>query len=311
MTSLLCIGEGMLELRKAAEQHIPYGYAGDTLNAAIYAKRFNAELSVGFLTGIGLDPYSQGFIDYCQKEGIQTDLFLPSKTANLGIYSIDLDDAGERSFYYWRKGSAATQLVSLMAAHLQSNPLTSPNTVFFSGLTMGILAEQDKGGLFDLLQQFKQQGSKIAFDPNYRHKMWTDKQHAIHWLEKAYAISDVILPGLDEHQELFGHNSAEDIVSYMQPFGFDELIIKCGDEGVKTFDSNNNQQHIPFNPAPIQVDSTAAGDSFAGTYLASRLQGDPILQSIQNADNVARFVVQHPGAIVVQNVFEQFRAKLI
>ena len=56
--------------------------------------------------------------------------------------------------------------------------------------------------------------------------------------------------------------------------------------------------HVPFNPTPTQVDSTAAGDSFAGTYLISRVNGNSVLQAIENADKVAREVVQHPGAIM-------------
>ncbi|MGJ8682366.1 sugar kinase, partial [Paraglaciecola sp.] len=262
MSALLCIGEGMLELRKAGEHHIPYGYAGDTLNAAIYAKRVHPEVQVGYLTGIGSDPYSQGFVDYCQHESIEVDLLLSSETANLGIYSIATDEAGERSFYYWRKGSAATQFVELFKEFQKHNRIDTPEMVFFSGLTLGILSDESKSGFLDMLREYKELGSQIAFDPNYRPKMWQDKQHAIEWLDKAYAISDIILPGLDEHTELYGHTTPNQVLDYIAQFGFEELVIKCGDDGVVTFDVEHKKAHIPFNPAPKQVDSTAAGDSF-------------------------------------------------
>jgi 2-dehydro-3-deoxygluconokinase len=305
MTTLLCIGEGMLELRNAGTQQLSFGFAGDTLNAAIYAKRFASALEVSYLTAVGKDPYSQQFSDFCHLESLNTDLLLSSNSANLGIYAIDTDDKGERYFYYWRKDSAATQVMELLERYRQTQTIAHYDLVFFSGLSMAILSDENKHKLLALLKYFKQQGSCIAFDPNYRPRMWQDKSHAIKWLQAAYAISDVILPGLDEHQELFGHNSAQDVADFVQTFGFDELIVKCGQDGVRSF-SPSQQFHLPFNPAPQQVDSTAAGDSFAGTYLASRLLGDTIPDAVKHADNIARFVVQHPGAIVATQVFNQF-----
>ncbi|KXI28832.1 hypothetical protein AX660_11565 [Paraglaciecola hydrolytica] len=304
----------MLELRQGADGkssagRLNSGFAGDTLNAAIYAKRVNPELEVSFLSGIGKDPYSQGFVEFCQQEFLNTELLLRSKTANLGIYAIDVDDKGERSFYYWRKDSAATQVIQLVNEYWINHELHAPTMVFFSGLSLGILSDDDKQSLLNLIQYFKTQGSQVAFDPNYRARMWSSKAHTVTWLTKAYVLSDVILPGLDEHQALFGHNSAQDVADYMQSLGNKELIVKCGLDGVLAFEPYGQVHHQAFNPAPVQVDSTAAGDSFAGTYLATRLANHSVAQAIKQADSVARFVVQHPGAIVETSIFNAFLAK--
>lgn len=306
MALLLCIGEGMLELRGAGGDKMPYGYAGDTLNAAIYAQRFNDDIQVEYLTGVGNDPYSQGFVDYCQQEELETQLILTSQTANLGIYAIDTDDNGERSFYYWRKDSAATQMVYLYEQYQKSNRVDTPEFVYFSGLSLGILDDENKAGLLNIVSEFKEAGSTVAFDPNYRPKLWRDKEHAIEWINRAYELSDIIFPGLDDHKFLFGHHDASDIVDYIKPFGFDELVLKCQSDGVITYDVEGRVYQIPFNPAPIQIDTTAAGDSFAGTYLASRMSGNDIHSAMVNADSVARLVVQHSGAIVDKYVFSQF-----
>ncbi|MEG3768263.1 sugar kinase [Alteromonas sp. 14N.309.X.WAT.G.H12] len=306
MTSLLCIGEGMLELRPQQARQFKCGYAGDTLNAAIYAKRINPDLTVSFLTGIGQDPYSADFITFCQQESLNTKLLLTSKTANLGIYAIATDDAGERSFYYWRKGSAATQLMNLIDEYGGKEAIDVPSMVFFSGLALGFLSDGDKPRLLQLIEYFKDKGSQIAFDPNYRPMLWKSPAHTIEWLNFAYEVSDLILPGLDEHQVLFGHQTAEEVAEYMSRFEFDELIIKCGDEGVKGYDKTGLVHHQPFNPAPTQIDSTAAGDSFAGTYLAKRLCHCSMAEGMKQADSVARFVVQHSGAIVDGGIFQRF-----
>ena len=53
-----------------------------------------------------------------------------------------------------------------------------------------------------------------------------------------------------------------------------------------------------FPPAARVVDTTAAGDSFNGGYLAARLQGADAQQSLLAGHNLAALVVQHRGAIV-------------
>ena len=85
-----------------------------------------------------------------------------------------------------------------------------------------------------------------------------------------------------------------------------EVIIKCDSDGVYAFDEDKKEYHLPFSPASTQVDSTAAGDSFAGTYLAARLNGSRIDEAISHAAEVAKFVIQHHGAIVEQSVFSNF-----
>jgi 2-dehydro-3-deoxygluconokinase len=46
------------------------------------------------------------------------------------------------------------------------------------------------------------------------------------------------------------------------------------------------------------VDTTAAGDSFAAAYLAARLAGVDSTAAARAGHQLARTVVQHPGAII-------------
>jgi 2-dehydro-3-deoxygluconokinase len=49
------------------------------------------------------------------------------------------------------------------------------------------------------------------------------------------------------------------------------------------------------------VETTAAGDSFAGAYLAMRLMGMPPATAARAANRLAAVVIQHPGAIIPAN----------
>lgn len=304
MKKILVIGECMMELKESSATTMAKSFAGDVYNTAVYAKRWFPNLEVNFLTAIGNDPISQQFELICAHEGISTQALLYSDTRHLGIYAISTDEHGERSFTYWRNQSAATTMMSMLS---QSDFDTSDlDVVYFSGISLSILSLEAKGLLIDYIQRLKSQGAKVAFDPNYRPHMWESKAQAVEWVEKAYAISDIVLPGIDDHNDLFGHQSAVIINQYFAKFDVSEIIIKCGTDGVYGFDAEKNSYHLPFSPATTQIDSTAAGDSYAGTYLAARLKGEAVDEAMGHAADVAKFVIQHHGAIVDKLTFTEF-----
>ena len=298
---MLIIGECMLELRTDSNNCLVKSFAGDTYNTAVYAKRYFPEADINYLTAVGKDSFSEEMLRVLQEEGVNPQYVQTSENKQIGIYSISTDGHGERSFSYWREGSAATQLMQILDVEkLTKNTF---DMVYFSGISLAIYSDSDKQKLIDLIQLLKDKGAKVAFDPNYRPKMWKSNNHAIEWLEKAYACSDIVLPGLEDHEDLLGQNTLDAVHSYINHFEVAEQVIKCGSEGVYTYDDKNQQHHLPFTPAKKQIDSTSAGDSFAGTYLAARLKGENIQSSMESAAAVASIVVQHHGAIIDKKHF--------
>ncbi|WP_111979282.1 sugar kinase [Algibacillus agarilyticus] len=311
MASLFVIGECMLELKPTSNSNLLKNYAGDTYNSAIYAKRISPEIDVSYFSGVGEDNFSQEMIEQCKLEAIDTQFVFASKTAQIGIYAISIDETGERSFSYWRKGSAATQMMTLLDESVTNyDELPKLDIAYFSGISLAILSDEERHKLIKLLTHLKANGTRIAYDPNYRPRMWKDKAEAIYWLEESYKISDLVFPGLEDHEDMLGHTTPEEITEYLQQFSTSEQVIKCGSQGVYGYQNHQQVFHLPFTPAPVQVDSTAAGDSFAGGYLAGRLSNKSIADSIVQAATVASFVVQHPGAIVEKTKFSDFLTKI-
>jgi len=52
------------------------------------------------------------------------------------------------------------------------------------------------------------------------------------------------------------------------------------------------------------VDTTAAGDSFAGAYLAARLTGARAADAASAGARLAARVIQHPGAIIAPELIQ-------
>ncbi|BED89350.1 ketodeoxygluconokinase [Pseudoalteromonas sp. MM1] len=307
MSTLLAIGECMVELVPKRVSECQQSFAGDTYNALVYAKRFAEQLNCELFSAVGEDILSINMLKKWQQEGISSKQVIKTPDHNVGIYAISTDQHGERSFDYWRNQSAAKHMMELYAKQPFDFGLGKNDWVFFSGISLAILEDDSKQQLVDLLTKLKAQGCIIAFDPNYRARMWQSKAHAIEWLERAYQISDVVLPGLDDHYTLFGHTNANDIVDYCQQFAIDEVVIKAGSKGMQVFCQNTLSAQCAFNPAPQQVDSTAAGDSFAGTYLAARMTHHEPQIALHMADKVASQVVQHQGAILPFDVYQALK----
>ncbi|MDO6719437.1 sugar kinase [Psychrosphaera sp. 1_MG-2023] len=308
--TLMAIGECMMELVEQSDDLLQRSYAGDTYNALVYAKRSFPEHDAQFFSAVGQDNVSSAMVSRWVNEGINIETVQRSADHTIGIYSIAVDAEGERSFSYWRKDSAATKMMRLRSETALYELCKDADLIFFSGISLGILNEIDKAKLLSLLSKLKSEGKVIAFDPNYRPSMFKHVDDAVKWFTKAYQVATIALPGLDEHELLFRHRNKEEVVNFCFANGVNEVIVKAGKLGTYGY-YEGEEVCVPFSPAPKQIDTTAAGDSFAGVYLASRLSGVNVKDAIHNAADVAKIVVQHKGAILSAALLKDCISKLV
>jgi len=305
--TLLVIGECMMELWEEGNTY-HRAFAGDTYNSAVYAKRFQPDIDVQIMTTIGDDSISKAMVAQWEKDHVGYSLVTTSLKAHPGIYAITTDDDGERSFTYWREGSAATELMTFLTSEAKIK-ITRFDVIFFSGISLAILSDKDKSALLSLIEQAKALGSTIAFDPNYRAVLWDSPEQAKHWLTKAYQLSDIALPGLSDHKEIFGHENNNDVMDWLEYLGVGEIVVKAESEGIYGYTRAERLVHVPITPENNPIDTTGAGDSFAGTYLAARLKGATMRNALQSAAKVAGFVVLHRGAIVDEYLYNNFLSR--
>ena len=323
--TVVMMGECMVELFGLVENVYHQSFAGDVFNSAVYLKRSIAhKADVQFFSAIGTDLISDKLLRAVQNEKIGTELLLRSKTARPGLYMINTDCFGERSFVYWRETSAAKQVMLCLKAQqqqqdalsqnqLQSLPetLTNADWFYFSGITLAILSVEDRAALFDLINQLKKRGCLIAFDPNYRPALWQSTvpgqsaELARDNFIRAYQLADLALPGLDDHKVLFNDADSAAVLARLQSYGVHEIIVKNGKEGVLAAVAGDCFQSPAVQVKKV-VDTTAAGDSYNGGYLAARLAGQSPQQACAFAAKLAAFVVEHTGAIVSADNFAEF-----
>ena len=306
---IVIMGECMVELYQLVDNVYHQNFAGDVFNTAVYLKRTcETPVQVQFFTAVGTDLISDKLVRAVEREKIDTSLMLRTRTARPGLYMINTDAFGERSFVYWRDSSAAKQSLKCFNEQLNYDALKGCDMFYFSGITLAILSDADRAELFELVGRLKADGSQIVFDPNYRPALWQDANAAKAAFIQAYRLSDVALPGLDDHRVLFEAQTTNDVVAQLSELGVNEIIVKDGKNGI----NGRVQQQLftaPAHSVKKVVDTTAAGDSFNGGYLAARLGGIAPQHAVKFAARLAGFVVEHTGAIVSKEHFNGFWAQ--
>ena len=168
-----------------------------------------------------------------------------------------------------------------------------------SAITLAILSPQDRDRLMGGLATLRRAGTKIAFDSNYRPALWPDAATARAQIERAWRLTDIGLPSLDDEQALYGDGDEAAVIARLNAWGVTDGALKCGAAGPRPLDGGDAP---PCEAAPKVIDSTAAGDSFNGGYLAARLKGESGLTALERGHALARLVVQHRGAIVPRHL---------
>ncbi|WP_289851875.1 sugar kinase [Saccharophagus degradans] len=295
---LAAIGECMLELSPANQTDYSLGFGGDTLNTAIYFARLGGE--VDFVTALGDDHLSENMIRAWGKENVGTNLVKRTPGALPGLYMIQTDDEGERSFHYWRKNAPARTLIEDWPEVLTS--LNAFPAIYLSGITLSLYSPQSRIALFNFLDKYRAQNGQVIFDINYRPASWPDKTEALATFDEMLKRTDTALPSFDDEKLLHGEHSKTECLERYLTAGAKEVVIKDGVNGC-LLHTNNQSVLLPVPAKVTPVDTTAAGDSFNGAYLAARLNGASAERAVTQGQACAALVIQHRGAIVPINAF--------
>jgi 2-dehydro-3-deoxygluconokinase len=302
MTRIASIGECMLEISAAQGQPDlrRLGFGGDTLNTAIYLARLG--VPVDYVTALGDDPYSERMIEAWRTEQVGTALVQRVAGRLPGLYMIEVDERGERRFYYWRQQAPAREIFGNERTDALCQALLRYEWLYLSGISLSLYGAAGRDRLFDLLRRFRAQGGKVAFDSNYRPRAWPSVAVARRVVEDQLALTDVVLSSLEDETGLHGVATAEEASDRIHRFGPQSVVIKQGGEGC-VVSIAGRKTHVPAGKVDKIVDATAAGDSFNAGFLAATLRGEDPLSAAKLGHRCAGVVIGHHGAIVPRAAF--------
>ena len=297
------LGECMIELNGDisslgnSNTFMEVNFGGDTYNSAVYFSRLtNKKTDTFYCTALSKDSFSKKMIERFKFEKLSCDFIRMDGKNPPGLYSIEINENGERSFSYWRDQSPTRQIfLGSRGKHLLHN-ISNAGIFYYSGISASILDENQKKQLIKAGTTAK----VCAFDFNYRHQLHYDKNKSKSLFKEINNCVDVNFVSYDDFKELFDIKEPNEIFNILSNNKNmillrykNSIIFKNLDQEIKTIT-------VPHGKV---VDTTAAGDAFNGSFLALMNNSENICieENILKSHAVTREVIKYKGAIIKKN----------
>ncbi|MBT2468278.1 hypothetical protein J7E97_10405 [Streptomyces sp. ISL-66] len=280
---VLVLGEVLVEvhadtaLRDAADgTPARISYSGDALNAAAAAVAAGARTAL--LAVVGDDELSAPLLARAAALGVDVSHVRRSPRPN-GAYLLCADTEGDRSFVYWRTGSAGS---TLSEEHVESwrELLTGSKALITSGIT-GALSPSSRDAVLAAARAVHAAGGHLSYDPNFRAPL-TGRSEARELLAHIAPLTGILktsCPG-DALAMVDTADPAEAAARY-RALGARTVVVTAGSDRLLLdggAGSGVTYHPVPVNPDP--VDATGAGDCFTGTATARLVLGDTLADAV-------------------------------
>jgi 2-dehydro-3-deoxygluconokinase len=241
--------------------------AGAETNTAIGLSRLGHH--VAWVSRLGDEPIGRRVIKTVRGEGVDVSRVELGAGETTGLLIKEPLPGGSSRAHYYRRESAASRLRWQQFEDLQAKLL------FVTGITPALsVSNRDLTG--QVVEHFRNRGARVIFDPNMRYKLWPAERARKVLLELA-ALSDVVVPGLDEAEMLTGQTDFEPIAQHFLAIGAKSVVIKAGADGAYVHDGRSGG-HIA--PIPVSaVDSVGAGDAFCAGLISGLADGLSITEA--------------------------------
>ena len=265
---LLCIGEILADMiGEEKNETITYERkaGGAPFNVACALKKFGRD--VKFVGSVGDDLIGSFLINYAKNFGMDTTYIHQNKERNTTLAFVELNEAGERSFCFYRKNTADYRMPKV------NDELIKAADIVCIGSLMLADSECVEYAL-DVIDRAHSFGKTVAFDVNYRTDIYRDKESAIKTYKRILSVADIVKFSEDE-VETFG----EDYVDSLS----DKLtLITLGKDGSEWRYKGNKNRVPTITVKP--VDTTGAGDAFFAGALSvlDKNVGAPITDELLN-----------------------------
>jgi 2-dehydro-3-deoxygluconokinase len=288
---LLTFGETMVlfapsereTLESAPAYHASIG--GAESNCAIGLARLG--YSVAWVSRLGRDPFGARVLKTIRGEGVDASRVQICDSAPTGLMFKEPGPGNTTRVFYYRRQSAAAALRSEQFDSLNAKYL------FVTGITPA-LSDSNRKLTFELVERFRAAGTKVAFDPNMRFRLWSPSEARIVFLELARKC-DILIPSLVEAEIMTGlkEGKGESMLDALVSLGPPQVVLKAGDKGAWYADGAE-RGFCPCHPVP-EIDPVGAGDAFCAGLLSGLLDGQPLRDAVARGAALGAFCVSTFG----------------
>lgn len=308
MFDVITLGDAMISFSPNATGPLKFVHSferrvgGAELNVAIGCSRLG--LKTGWISRLGKDEFGQHIQTFARGEGVDVSetKLVDGYATSLNFKEIMANGAG-RTLYYRNPSPTET----LKPEDLQPNYFQQAKILHLTGIYPAV-APGNMAVTKQAIKLAKENGVKVAFDPNIRLRLWS-KEEARLALYPLLQEVDILLTGDEEMEIILGTSDSAEIIAEATKLGIELVAIKRGENG-----SVGSYQGKVIEAAPVPaakvVDTVGAGDGFDAGLLYGYLQGWPLERMLAFANTIGSMVVSIVGDNEGLPYLEEVQAQL-
>ena len=269
MSKLYSIGELLIDFQsvgisplKDTQQFVKKA-GGAPANVCVQAVKLGQKAA--YLTKVGCDGFGEFLIETLKSEGVDTTYISKSAEHDTSLAFVSFTEDGEREFSFFRRAAADLYFTS---ADFKGVEFKKGDILEFGSVALKTHVARSTHRY--LIDKAKESGALVCFDPNLRFNLWEDKEILRNVVNEFSAYADVIKVGEDELEFITGRKG-RDAVDAMFKGNLKILLLTNGGKGAKAYLSDGKVFECGGYKVKT-VDTTGAGDSFFGAFIAGLLE---------------------------------------
>ena len=272
--------------RSTPLKRIAMGLGGDAANEALVLARLGHVPAL--VSAVGRDAPGDFVCRSLREAGVDVSAVTVREGLDTGINVVLVRPDGQRGFITSRSGSLRQLGLPDILPALDAPGLSGVRVACLASLFVSPrLTLDDTRTLFDAL---KARGLTLCADTT-RPKQGENLRETGEILSRL----DYFFPNLDEAKALTGRKEPDAVADALLDCGVRHVALKLGGRGC-LLKSRKERHLVPAVPGVSCVDTTGAGDTFAGAFIAAILEGRPFADCARYANAAASLCVETVGA---------------
>lgn len=276
---IVCFGEILWDNLKTGRR-----LGGAPLNVCYHLNKLGIKSTI--ISQVGLDKDGRAILKELKRLEIDSTFCSTISNKPTSTVEVDVGDAGEVVY----------DIVDDVAwDYIESSPAIEGAVAKASVLVFGSLIARNPVSQETLFKLVEKSRFRV-FDVNLRHPFYS-KNLILSLLEvtnilKLNAIElDIISGWLGNSDGCFDSR-----VNYIQRHfpGIEEIILTLGGDGAKYYSAS---EQLTINAQPVKIkDTVGSGDAFLAGFLAYKMEGRSVKDSLQIASHISSYVAGQQGA---------------
>ena len=280
MSKLYSIGELLIDFQSEGvaslkdTQRFVKKAGGAPANVCVQAVKLGQKAV--YLTKVGDDGFGEFLIETLKNEGVDTTFITKTSEHDTSLAFVSFTEDGEREFSFFRKAAADLHFTS---GDFKGVEFERDDILEFGSVALKTFVARTTHKY--LIDKAKSSGALVCFDPNLRFNLWEDREELRTVVNEFAQFADVIKVGEDELEFITGLKGKA-AVDAMFTGNLKILLVTNGGKGAKLYLGDGRAYECSGYKVKA-VDTTGAGDSFFGAFIAQLLENGATCENLLTA----------------------------